>query len=115
MESKRRLAVGNKQLAVVLAKQSTRAQMTKKRMVHCATHCAEMATTVLAQFAGSTVQMNSEMTEHSVTSLNLTAEVLVRSITVITAKNGAHSGTPSAEKTSTTLHAVYAHLIVQPV
>ena len=111
METILRLAAGNKHMAVGLERLFQHAQMAKKRMVLCAIQSAEMVTTVLAQFAGRTVQMSSEMTEHSVTSLHLMEEVQVRSTNAMIAKNGVHSGTLSVEKTSTTLHVAYVHLI----
>ena len=83
--------------------------------MHYAIHSAETVSMVLAQSVGRIVQMSSEMTARSATNLNLMEEEQVQFTNVMIVRNGAHSGTQSAELTSTTLRAAYVHLIAHLV
>ena len=110
-------------MAEVSERSSLLAEMVKRRMVHYAIPNAELVSTELDQSAGSTALMASEMMELSAISPHHTEEELVmpsgtktsaRETTQISdARSGAQSGTPNAELTSTTSHAVFAHPTAQ--
>ena len=82
-------------------------------MALSATRCAEMAITVLAQFAGRNALKSSATMAPTVTSLSLTAVALVQLRNVTTARNGALFGTLNAVIASTMSAAVSARLTAQ--
>ena len=94
----------------------TLAKKVFKRMQPCATHTVKMVTMELVQFAGSTAQMVSQTQVSIFLSLPLMEEELAilatlhaKAITkILTVKSGVYSGTLSAIKASTMLHAVCA-------
>ena len=84
-----------------------------RRMELFATHIARTASPESAQSVGKTAPtiLNSEMTEHTATSLTHMVEAPVRSTRPSDVNSMEISGTSSAMKTSTTWAAACAHLI----
>ena len=115
------LHVGSWHTAEGSVKQYQLAEKAKKEEEHFAILFVETATLEKVLFVGRNAQMTGGTTVHIVKNRNLTAEVLgisrkrnvkKRRVKAIV-RNLELSGTHIAEKTSTTLHVVFAHPIVQ--